>query len=101
MLPNDADDQKPGGKGMNKGRFALATWLRFLRWRPSSEEEMLAAEKRLLSLLRTPHTLQRVDIGPPRPTPEGARQPRGGGGSRQRSSRYINTVSFQNVPAPP
>eukprot|EP00897_Mesotaenium_endlicherianum_P004263 jgi/Mesen1/3865/ME000207S02874 len=62
------------------------------RWKPTSEEELLASERRLLTLLRSKFTLQRVDIGPGR-----AVSSKGGWfGTGSAEHRYINTLVVEH-----
>ncbi|XP_042035846.1 probable 1-acylglycerol-3-phosphate O-acyltransferase [Salvia splendens] len=64
-------------------------WPSVLRWIPTSTDHIIAAEKRLLSLLKTPYVQEQVNIGSGPP------------GSRIRwfrsasdEPRFINTVTF-------
>lgn len=62
-----------------------------IRWQPTSEQELLTAERRLLSLIKTPYELQRVDIGPGSAT-------KGKGrwfGRDAAEPRYINTLTLR------
>lgn len=77
------------------GKWRVRNWLHALRWRPTSDEELLAAERRLLQLLKTPHSVERVDIGPSPPASEKAR--RFGGVSDK--PRLITTVTVERPDA--
>ncbi|KAF3488596.1 hypothetical protein F2Q69_00057306 [Brassica cretica] len=60
-----------------------------LRWIPTSTDNTIAAEKRLLSILKTPYVQEKVNIGsgPPGSKVRWFR-------SSSNESRYINTVTF-------
>ncbi|KAL8166100.1 hypothetical protein V2J09_007599 [Rumex salicifolius] len=62
-----------------------------LRWIPTSTDHIIAAEKRLLSLVKTPYVQEKVDIGtgPPGSKVRWFR-------STSNESRFINTVTFDN-----
>ncbi|KAL3639102.1 hypothetical protein CASFOL_017009 [Castilleja foliolosa] len=71
-------------------------WHSVLRWIPTSADQIIAAEKRLLSLVKTPYEQERVNIGSGPP------------GSRVRwfrsasnESRFINTVTFNSKEGAP
>ncbi|KAJ6681085.1 ALPHA/BETA-HYDROLASES SUPERFAMILY PROTEIN-RELATED [Salix koriyanagi] len=38
-------------------------WPSILRWIPTSTDHVIAAEKRLLSLVKTPYVVEQVNIG--------------------------------------
>ncbi|KAK2998402.1 hypothetical protein RJ639_024147 [Escallonia herrerae] len=66
-------------------------WPSVLRWIPSSTDHIIASEKRLLSLVKTPYTQEQVNIGSGPP------------GSKVRwfrsvsdEPRFINTVTFDS-----
>ncbi|XP_022997014.1 probable 1-acylglycerol-3-phosphate O-acyltransferase [Cucurbita maxima] len=66
-------------------------WPSVLRWIPTSTDHIIAAEKRLLSLVKTPFVQERVNIGSGPP------------GTKTRwfcsssdEPRYINTVTFES-----
>ncbi|KAG7971760.1 hypothetical protein I3843_07G151300 [Carya illinoinensis] len=69
-----------------KSRFL---WPSVLRWIPSSTDHILAAEKRLLSLVKTPYVQEKVNIGsgPPGSKVRWFR-------SKSDEPRFINTVTF-------
>ncbi|KAF5455820.1 hypothetical protein F2P56_025355 [Juglans regia] len=64
-------------------------WPSVLRWIPSSTDHILAAEKRLLSLVKTPYVQEKVNIGsgPPGSKVRWFR-------SKSDEPRFINTVTF-------
>lgn len=71
-------------------------WPRALRWIPTSTERIIAAEKRLLSLVKTPYVQEQVNIGSGPP------------GSKVRwfrscsdEARFINTVTFDSKEGSP
>ncbi|RAL40444.1 hypothetical protein DM860_006514 [Cuscuta australis] len=56
-----ADD---GALGRRRRRKTISLWRPSLpRWIPTSTDRMIAAEKRLLSLVKTPYTQEQVNIG--------------------------------------
>lgn len=67
------------------------TWPSLLRWIPSSTDHIIASEKRLLSLVKTPYVVEQVDIGsgPPGSKIRWFR-------SASDEHRFINTVTFNN-----
>ncbi|KAL8135648.1 hypothetical protein AgCh_010330 [Apium graveolens] len=66
-------------------------WPSLLRWIPTSTDHIIAAEKRLLSLIKTPYTQENVNIGsgPPGSKVRWFR-------STSNESRFINTVTFDS-----
>ncbi|XP_059638184.1 probable 1-acylglycerol-3-phosphate O-acyltransferase isoform X2 [Cornus florida] len=71
-------------------------WPSVLRWIPTSTDHIIAAEKRLLSLVKTPYTQEQVNIGSGPP------------GSKVRwfrsvsdEPRFINTVTFDSKDGSP
>ncbi|XP_051123483.1 probable 1-acylglycerol-3-phosphate O-acyltransferase isoform X2 [Andrographis paniculata] len=66
-------------------------WPKVLRWKPTSTDHIIASEKRLLSLLKTPYQQERVDIGscPPGSNIRWFR-------SSSNAPRFINTVTFDS-----
>ncbi|KAK1296660.1 hypothetical protein QJS10_CPB15g00570 [Acorus calamus] len=66
-------------------------WPSVLRWIPTSAEEISAAERRLLSLVKTPYVQEHVNIGsgPPGSTVRWFR-------SSSDQPRFINTVTFDS-----
>ncbi|XP_042031841.1 probable 1-acylglycerol-3-phosphate O-acyltransferase isoform X2 [Salvia splendens] len=90
-LPRDlatkmADEINSSAAAASKSR---SLWPSVLRWIPTSTDHIIAAEKRLLSLLKTPYVQEQVNIGSGPP------------GSRVRwfrsasdEPRFINTVTF-------
>ncbi|KFK29071.1 hypothetical protein AALP_AA7G084800 [Arabis alpina] len=71
-----------------KSRWKIL-WPNSLRWIPTSTDYIIAAEKRLLSILKTPYVQEQVNIGsgPPGSKIRWFR-------SSSDESRYINTVTF-------
>ncbi|KAK6118878.1 hypothetical protein DH2020_047384 [Rehmannia glutinosa] len=66
-------------------------WPSVLRWIPTSTDHIIAAEKRLLSLLRTPYHQEQVNIGS---GPPGSKTRWFRSGSDE--PRFINTVTFDS-----
>ncbi|KAK6115260.1 hypothetical protein DH2020_007529 [Rehmannia glutinosa] len=68
----------------------------WLRWKPTSTDHIIAAEKRLLSLVKTPYEQERVNIGsgPPGSKIRWFR-------SASDESRFINTVTFDGKEGTP
>ncbi|KAL1820784.1 hypothetical protein ACET3Z_015653 [Daucus carota] len=66
-------------------------WPSLLRWIPTSTDHIIAAEKRLLSLIKTPYTQENVNIGsgPPGSKVRWFR-------STSNEPRFINTVTFDS-----
>ncbi|XP_038886641.1 probable 1-acylglycerol-3-phosphate O-acyltransferase [Benincasa hispida] len=71
-------------------------WPSVLRWIPTSTDHIIAAEKRLLSLVKTPYVQERVNIGsgPPGSKVRWFR-------SSSDEPRFINTVTFDSKPESP
>jgi len=73
----------------------LASISNFFRWSRTSRQDIIDSEKRLLTLVKTPHVVEQVNIGT---GPEGSKV------SWFRSSsnepRFINTVTFDKPDAP-
>lgn len=71
-------------------------WPSSLRWIPTSTDHIIAAEKRLLSLVRTPYTQEQVNIGsgPPGSKVRWFR-------SVSNEPRFINTVTFDSKEGSP
>ncbi|CAB4296213.1 unnamed protein product [Prunus armeniaca] len=71
-------------------------WPSVLRWIPTSTDKIIAAEKRLLSLVKTPYVQERVNIGsgPPGSKVRWFR-------SESNEERCINTVSFDSKEGSP
>ncbi|KAL2892821.1 putative 1-acylglycerol-3-phosphate O-acyltransferase [Bienertia sinuspersici] len=67
------------------------TWPSLLRWIPSSTDHIIASEKRLLSLVKTPFLVEQVNIGsgPPGSKIRWFR-------SASDENRFINTVTFES-----
>lgn len=74
-----------------KTKKKKASWPSVLRWKPTSTDHIIASEKRLLSLVKTPYTQEQVNIGshPPGSKVRWFR-------SVSKESRYINTVTFDS-----
>lgn len=66
-------------------------WPSALRWIPTSTDHIISAEKRLLSLVKTPYTQELVNIGsgPPGSKVRWFR-------SASNESRFINTITFDS-----
>ncbi|KAJ6931779.1 1-acylglycerol-3-phosphate O-acyltransferase-like isoform X2 [Populus alba x Populus x berolinensis] len=66
-------------------------WPSTLRWIPTSTDHVIAAEKRLFSLVKTPYVVEQVNIGsgPPGSKTRWFR-------SKSDEPRFINTVTFQS-----
>ncbi|KAI3686633.1 hypothetical protein L1987_80313 [Smallanthus sonchifolius] len=71
-------------------------WPSVLRWIPTSTDHIISAEKRLLSLVRTPYTQEQVNIGsgPPGSKVKWFR-------SASNEPRFINTVTFDSKEGSP
>ncbi|XP_059284395.1 1-acylglycerol-3-phosphate O-acyltransferase isoform X3 [Lycium ferocissimum] len=71
-------------------------WPSVFRWIPTSTDHIIAAEKRLLSLVRTPYTQEQVNIGsgPPGSKVRWFR-------SVSNEPRFINTVTFDSKEGSP
>ncbi|CAH9141676.1 unnamed protein product [Cuscuta epithymum] len=80
------------GSGTNK----RSLWPSLLRWIPTSTDQIIAAEKRLLSLVKTPYTQEQVNIGsgPPGSKTRWFR-------STSSEPRFINTVTFDSKEGSP
>jgi pimeloyl-ACP methyl ester carboxylesterase len=73
----------------------LATLQNLLRWSPTSRKDIIESEKRLLTLVKTPHVVEQVNIGsgPPGSKVRWFR-------STSNEPRFINTVTFEKADAP-
>ncbi|KAH6776573.1 alpha/beta-Hydrolases superfamily protein [Perilla frutescens var. hirtella] len=71
-------------------------WPSVLRWIPTSSDHIIAAEKRLLSVVRTPYVQEQVNIGSG-PPGSGIRWFR----SASNEPRFINTVTFDSKEGSP
>ncbi|CAA2953120.1 probable 1-acylglycerol-3-phosphate O-acyltransferase [Olea europaea subsp. europaea] len=71
-------------------------WPSFFRWIPTSTDHIIDAEKRLLSLVKTPYVQEQVNIGsgPPGSKIRWFR-------SKSDESRFINTVTFDSKEGSP
>ncbi|CAI9777869.1 unnamed protein product [Fraxinus pennsylvanica] len=71
-------------------------WPTVLRWIPTSTDHIIAAEKRLLSLVKTPYKTEQVNIGsgPPGSKVRWFR-------SASNEPRFINTISFDSKEGSP
>ncbi|KAH9610171.1 hypothetical protein KSS87_003342 [Heliosperma pusillum] len=67
------------------------TWPALLRWIPTSTDHIIASEKRLLSIVKTPFVVEQVNIGsgPPGSKVSWFR-------SVSNEPRFINTVTFDS-----
>ncbi|KAK9713907.1 hypothetical protein RND81_06G058300 [Saponaria officinalis] len=72
------------------------TWPSLLRWIPTSTDHIIASEKRLLSIVKTPCVVEQVNIGsgPPGSKIRWFR-------STSNEPRFINTVTFDSKPGAP
>ncbi|XP_030446841.2 probable 1-acylglycerol-3-phosphate O-acyltransferase [Syzygium oleosum] len=70
---------------------ARSFWPSVLRWIPTSTDQIIAAEKRLLSLVKTPYVQEKVNIGsgPPGSKVRWFR-------SSSDEPRFINTITFDS-----
>ncbi|KAF8406512.1 hypothetical protein HHK36_008601 [Tetracentron sinense] len=68
-----------------------SVWPSLLRWIPTSTDHIIAAEKRLLSVVKTPYVREQVNIGSGLPGSE-VRWFR----SSSNEPRFINTVTFDS-----
>ncbi|XP_039022127.1 1-acylglycerol-3-phosphate O-acyltransferase-like isoform X4 [Hibiscus syriacus] len=73
-----------------------SSWPSVLRWIPTSTDHIIAAEKRLLSLVKTPYVQEQVNIGsgPPDSKVRWFR-------SSSNEPRFINTVTFDSKESSP
>uniref|UniRef100_A0A2P2INZ4 1-acylglycerol-3-phosphate O-acyltransferase n=2 Tax=Rhizophora mucronata TaxID=61149 RepID=A0A2P2INZ4_RHIMU len=71
-------------------------WPSVLRWIPTSTDHIIAAEKRLLSIVKTPYVQERVNIGsgPPGSKVRWFR-------SSSNKDRFINTITFDSKEGSP
>ncbi|KAK9048710.1 hypothetical protein SSX86_032325 [Deinandra increscens subsp. villosa] len=71
-------------------------WPSVLRWIPTSVDHIISAEKRLLSLVKTPYTQEQVNIGsgPPGSKVTWFR-------STSNEPRFINTLTFDSKEGAP
>ncbi|GAB4839447.1 hypothetical protein Ancab_028969 [Ancistrocladus abbreviatus] len=74
----------------SKSKWRLV-WPSILRWKPTSTDHIIASEKRLLSLVRTPYVQEHVNIGsgPPGSKVRWFR-------STSNEPRFMNTVTFSS-----
>ncbi|KAK7382972.1 hypothetical protein VNO78_28637 [Psophocarpus tetragonolobus] len=77
--------------GKSKLESSRTFWPSFLRWIPSSTDHIINAEKRLLSLVKTPYVQEQVNIGSAPPDS----RVRWFHSSRN-EPRFINTVTFHS-----
>ncbi|KAL2504026.1 1-acylglycerol-3-phosphate O-acyltransferase [Abeliophyllum distichum] len=77
-------------------RKKRSLWPSVLRWIPTSTDHIIAAEKRLLSVIKTPYKTEQVNIGsgPPGSNIRWFR-------SASNEPRFINTVSFDSKEGSP
>ncbi|KAK8692006.1 hypothetical protein V6N13_075491 [Hibiscus sabdariffa] len=73
-----------------------SSWPSLLRWIPTSTHHIIAAEKRLLSLVKTPYVQEKVNIGSGSPGSK-VRWFR----SSSNEPRFINTVTFDSKEGSP
>ncbi|KAF3325069.1 abhydrolase domain-containing protein 4 [Carex littledalei] len=83
-----SSSSSPSSPSISQTRWA---WPSVLRWIPTSTEGIIAAEKRLLSLVKTGYVQEQVNIGsgPPGSKISWFR-------STSKESRFINTVTFDS-----
>ncbi|CAM6114201.1 unnamed protein product [Calypogeia fissa] len=77
----------------SQGHTVGKTWKTYFRWSPTSKEEIVAAEKRLLNtLVKTPYVQEQVNIGsgPPGSAVRWFR-------SVSNKPRFINTITFDKA----
>lgn len=81
----------PEGVNANGSMTWQQAWQQRLRWIPTSKEAIIASERRLLTLVKTPYLQEQVNIGsgPPGSSIRWFR-------SAIEKPRYINTVTFEN-----
>ncbi|KAF9610487.1 hypothetical protein IFM89_022516 [Coptis chinensis] len=72
------------------------TWPSLLRWIPTSTDHIIDAEKRLLSLVKTPYVQEKVNIGS---GPSGSKV--GWFRSTSDEPRFLNTVTFDSKEGSP
>ncbi|XP_078440141.1 alpha/beta-Hydrolases superfamily protein [Wolffia australiana] len=75
---------------------AWRIWPSVLRWIPSSTDHIIASEKRLLSIVKTPYVQEQVNIGS---GPEGSKSRWFRSSSNE--PRFINTVTFDSEAGSP
>ncbi|KAK1391657.1 putative 1-acylglycerol-3-phosphate O-acyltransferase [Heracleum sosnowskyi] len=86
------EEETPRTKGKGKKKsLAASRWATVLRWIPTSTDHIIAAEKRLLSLVKTPYTQEKVSIGS---GPQGSKVKWFRSVSNE--PRFINTVTFES-----
>ncbi|KAM5583905.1 hypothetical protein ABKV19_003670 [Rosa sericea] len=85
-----AVELRPSASTATKSK-SKSLWPSLLRWIPTSTDHIIAAEKRLLSLVATPYVQERVNIGsgPPGSKVRWFR-------SASNEDRFINTVTFDS-----
>ncbi|KAJ7966830.1 1-acylglycerol-3-phosphate O-acyltransferase [Quillaja saponaria] len=79
------------GSSTNARSKEKRSWRSLVRWIPTSTDNILAAEKRLLSIVKTPYVQEQVNIGsgPPGSKVKWFR-------SSSNEPRFINTVTFDS-----
>ncbi|XP_057469850.1 probable 1-acylglycerol-3-phosphate O-acyltransferase [Actinidia eriantha] len=91
-MANEATSSAPTATATaTRSSTTRSLWPAVLRWIPTSTDHIIAAEKRLLSVIKTPYTQEQVNIGSSPP------------GSKVRwfrstsdEPRFINTVTFDS-----
>ncbi|CAL1355711.1 unnamed protein product [Linum trigynum] len=88
-----SQSSNPGASSWAKTR---SLWPSVLRWIPTSTDHIIAAEKRLLSIVKTPYVQEKVNIGsgPPGSKVRWFR-------SSSNEERFINTVTFDSKEGAP
>ncbi|KAB1203729.1 Abhydrolase domain-containing protein 4 [Morella rubra] len=84
----NAETRSSAAATMNSKK-SRSLWPSVLRWIPTSTDHIIAAEKRLLSLVKTPYVQEKVNIGsgPPGSKIRWFR-------SKSDEPRFINTITF-------
>ncbi|KAI6688311.1 hypothetical protein NL676_025139 [Syzygium grande] len=90
-VANAAAELRAAAAGAEKPAKARSFWPSVLRWIPTSTDHIIAAEKRLLSLVKTPYVQEKVNIGsgPPGSKVRWFR-------SSSDEPRFINTITFDS-----
>ncbi|PWA87923.1 1-acylglycerol-3-phosphate O-acyltransferase [Artemisia annua] len=96
LAKNMAQELNNSSSTTSKGGNNKSYWPSVLRWIPTSTDHIVDAEKRLLSLVKTPYTQEMVNIGsgPPGSKVRWFR-------STSNEPRFINTVTFNSKEGAP
>ncbi|KAE9609428.1 hypothetical protein Lal_00020203 [Lupinus albus] len=86
-----AQEIRKNDVGLSSSSSSRRLWPSVLRWIPTSTDHIIASEKRLLSILKTPYVQEHVNIGsgPPGSKVRWFR-------SSSNKPRFINTVTFDS-----